>query len=46
MGFTKWHKGLLETFKVKFGLNDYQIAWIAFFKGILIGGLIVYFYMR
>ncbi len=46
MGFVKWHKGMLENYKNKLGLTDYQIMWIAWFKGIIIGGLIIYLYMR
>lgn len=46
MGFVKWHKGMLENYKRKLGITDYQIMWIAWFKGIIIGGIIAYFYMR
>ena len=46
MGFVKWHKGILETYKQKLGLTDYQVMWIAWGKGLIIGGLLVYFYMR
>ncbi|MFT4575671.1 MAG: hypothetical protein ACI9SI_000582 [Polaribacter sp.] len=46
MGFTTWHKSILQKVQKTTGLNDYQILWIAFLKGVLIGGLIVYFYMR
>jgi hypothetical protein len=45
MGFIKWHKNILEKAQETIGLDDYQILWIAFFKGILIGGLLMYFYM-
>ena len=46
MGFVKWHKGMLEYYKRKLGLTEYQVLWIAFFKGIIVGGLVIYFYMR
>ena len=45
MGFIKWHKNILKIAQEFTGLSDYQILWIAFFKGTIIGGLIVYFYM-
>tara|TARA_R110002072_G_scaffold2426_2_gene20062 strand:+ start:4848 stop:4988 length:141 start_codon:yes stop_codon:yes gene_type:complete len=45
MGFVKWYKGILEKFKQKLHITDYQIMWIAWLKGLIIGGLIVYFYM-
>ena len=35
-----WHrKKLYKPFKKKFGLNGYQMCWISFGKGILIGTL-------
>tara|TARA_B110000305_G_C18761694_1_gene325587 strand:- start:66 stop:206 length:141 start_codon:yes stop_codon:yes gene_type:complete len=46
MGFTTWHKSILQKTRKTTGLNDYQLLWIAFLKGVLIGGLVVYFYMR
>ena len=46
MRFIKWHKGMLETYKQKLGFTDYQIMWIAFFKGVIIGGLVLFFYLR
>ena len=45
MGFIKWHKEILKNAQKITRLSDYQILWIAFFKGIIIGGLIVYYYM-
>ncbi|MGB0891303.1 MAG: hypothetical protein ACPGUU_03050 [Flavobacteriaceae bacterium] len=44
MRFIKWHKGVLENYKEKLGLSYYQIMWIAWFKGIIIGALLIYFY--
>ena len=46
MGFINWHKSMLESYKQKLGLSNYQIMWIAWVKGIIIGGLIVYFMLR
>ena len=46
MGFVKWHKRILENYKTKLGLTHYQIMWISWVKGIIIGGLIMYLYLR
>ena len=46
MGFINWHKKILETYKQKLSISDYQVMWIAFFKGLIIGGLVLYFYLR
>tara|TARA_B100001093_G_scaffold30010_1_gene26044 strand:- start:802 stop:960 length:159 start_codon:yes stop_codon:yes gene_type:complete len=39
--FVAWDKKLLDKFQNKFNLSDYQILWIAFIKGILIGAIIL-----
>jgi hypothetical protein len=44
MGFIKWHKSILKKAQKLTGLNNYQILWIAFLKGIIIGGIIMYYY--
>jgi hypothetical protein len=36
----EWHKELLNDAADKFGLSAYQITWIAFVKGLLIGYLV------
>lgn len=36
------HKRQIELWKSKLGISDYGIAWIAFFKGLIIGLLIFY----
>jgi len=33
----EWHRELLNEIADRFGLSAYQIAWIAFAKGLLIG---------
>ena len=43
MGFINWHKKKIETVKKWFGFSDYGLLWIAFFKGLIIGALIVYY---
>ena len=46
MGFFKWHENLMEKVMKWFGFSSYQLLWIAWMKGLLIGGLVVYLYMR
>ena len=31
----EWHKKMLDKAMKKIGLNSYQVAWIAFIKGVL-----------
>ena len=42
----KWHKKLLDSIQETFGLSMYAIAWIAFFKGLILGILIYHFIWR
>lgn len=37
-----WHRKIFEKFMIKLNLDAYQVAWISFFKGILIS-IISYF---
>ena len=38
----QWHKRkLYRPFKKRFGLSGYQMCWIAFGKGVIIGILII-----
>tara|TARA_B100001093_G_scaffold200455_2_gene192583 strand:- start:1487 stop:1618 length:132 start_codon:yes stop_codon:yes gene_type:complete len=39
-----WHKNQVENFMKKFSFSSYQMLWISLFKGIFIGGLIVFFF--
>ena len=36
-----WHKEQIFWFMAKFNLGLYEVAWIAWFKGLLIGGLLL-----
>ena len=38
---TAWDRELAKKFQNKFKLTDYQMLWLAFGKGIIIGALIV-----
>lgn len=46
MGFIKWHKRILEKYKTILIISDYQLMWIAWFKGILLGLIIAYFLLK
>ena len=35
----EWHKGLLDDLVNRLGLSVYQLVWIAFLKGAVIGYL-------
>ena len=37
----KWHKGRIDWFKRKTGISDYGLLWYTFFKGVLIGAVII-----
>ena len=37
------HKNQIEWFKVRLGVNDYGIVWIAFIKGLIFGLLLNFF---
>ena len=38
----KWHrKRIYRPIKLKFNLNGYQMSWIAFGKGLLIGAILL-----
>ena len=38
----RWHrKKLYQPFKNRFGLNGYQMAWISFGKGLIIGAILL-----
>ena len=39
--FAAWDKRLRKKFQNKFNLSDYQIVWIAFIKGFIIGAIIL-----
>ena len=40
MKLIEWHKNKLKQVQQKLNLSDYQIAWIAFIKGLIFGFLI------
>ena len=37
----EWHKGRINWFKSKTGISDYGLLWYTFFKGVLIGAVII-----
>jgi hypothetical protein len=40
-----WHKKQVERTLKSWGFSNYQAYWISFIKGLVIGGLIVYFFI-
>lgn len=45
MGFVKWHTQKIDRVKSWLGLTDYQLLWIAWLKGLLMGGIITFYLM-
>jgi hypothetical protein len=41
MNLKEKHKWWIERFQLKAGLSDYQMLWISFLKGLIIGALIL-----
>ncbi|MGB2067893.1 MAG: hypothetical protein ACPHY6_10490 [Candidatus Puniceispirillaceae bacterium] len=35
-----WHRNLLDTLCTRLGISYYTACWIAFFKGVIVGGLL------
>ena len=38
----QWHKAKIQQFQDRFNLTDYQLLWITFAKGVLIGRAYAY----
>ena len=38
-----WHKRQLDFWKIKFGIDDYGMLWIAWTKGLVFGLLVYHF---
>ena len=38
--FFKWHRRQTEHFQKKFNLTHYEVMWIAFLKGLVMGLLL------
>lgn len=37
----KWHKEIIEKIRVNWGITHYQLYWLAFVKGLVIGIIIM-----
>ena len=37
-----WHKTFIKRIRQRFGLSKYQMLWITFLKGLLIGFLLAF----
>ena len=42
MGFFSWHRQQTLVWQRRLGLDDYQLLWIAFFKGLVWGGVLTW----
>ena len=42
----KRHQAKVARWKAKLGLSEYQVLWMGFGEGLLIGGLIVLFLLK
>ncbi len=42
-GFLKWHKRQTQHYMKKYSLDAYSTMWIAFFKGLVMGMLLILF---
>ena len=40
--FVEWHKRRIAWFKSKTGISDYGLLWYTFFKGVIIGAVIIF----
>lgn len=45
MGFVTWHTRKVEWVRKWLGITNYQLLWIAWLKGLITGGLIIYLLM-
>jgi len=43
MGFFNWHKNYLTKFQNRTKMSYYQIVWLAWFKGIIMGLAVYHF---
>lgn len=41
-----WHKKKCEEIRELLGLSHYQLYWISFIKGVIIGALIIFIYNK
>ncbi len=44
--FIDWHKKYIEWWTRKLKLSNYEIVWISFIKGLIIGLLIYHFFIN
>ncbi len=40
MGFWAWHRKQTESWQSRLALDNYQLLWVAFLKGLLLGVLL------
>ena len=39
--FIEWHKGCIKCVQDKTNWSNYQLLWLAFFKGLILGWVIL-----
>ena len=42
--FARWHKTYIKRIRRRFGLSKYQMLWITFGKGLLIGYFLAFLF--
>jgi len=42
----KRHKAKVERWRARLGLSEYQVFWMGFGEGLLIGGVLVFFIVK
>ena len=40
MGFWNWHRRQTELWQQRLGMDDYQLLWFGFLKGLILGILL------
>ncbi|MFL0781488.1 MAG: hypothetical protein AB8E74_05860 [Prochlorococcus sp.] len=46
MTLARWHQRQISKIQQKMGLSDYQILWLSFAKGLIIGVLLAWICAR
>jgi len=42
----KRHQAKIARWRARFGLSEYQVFWMGFGEGLLIGGFVVFFVLK
>jgi len=44
--FISWHKKIIKQWRKILNISDYEMLWVAFVKGVIIGLLIYHFFIK